>query len=253
MSDVRVMIGLPTMEFARQAKFYDYFYMIDKPPGTTISMSHGQSPARNRNIIIQQAIDNNFTHVFFVDDDVCIPKDALTRLLAHDKDIVSGLYLMRNFPHAPVAFNVALNDGKCRFKFLRDNETGLVEVVNFGLGCCLIKVDVFKKIPAPWITIGQLNAEEWNDDIQFFNRARDEFGYQLWLDLDVRCGHMATVTVWPEPNKEGKWLTVYDTQGHGNAAFHAANPIQLYGNDAFEQLMESTKHKIVKDVSRGNY
>lgn len=245
----KIMVGVPTMEFARQAKFYDYFYALQRPENTIFSFSHGQSPASNRNIIIESALKADCTHIFFVDDDVLIPADALVKLLAHDKDIVSGLYLMRNFPHAPIAFNVALNDGKCRYKFLNNNERGLVEVVNFGLGCCLIKTEVFKKVEAPWIRIGQLNSQEWNDDIDFFNRCR-EAGFQLWLDLEVRAGHMATVTVWPEYNEEHKqWLTVYDTQGRGHAAFLAANPTQVYGNDMYEKMLEANKDKVIKDLS----
>jgi hypothetical protein len=240
------------MEMGRQAKFWGWFLCIDKPDGTTVSMSHGQSPAQNRNILIRQALEHNCTHIFFVDDDVLIPQDALKRLLAHDKDIVSGLYLMRNFPHAPIAFNVAMKDGKCRFKFLNNEETGLIEVVNFGLGCCLIKTDVFRKMPDPWIRIGQLNTQEWNDDIDFFNRARGDYDYHLWLDLDVRCGHMGTVVIWPEYKEDkGIWLTSYDTQGAGHASFYAATPQQIYGSDEYEKMLEARKHLVTVDLSHG--
>jgi hypothetical protein len=234
---VKVVMGIPTMEFARQARFYDALYSIQKPENTLMSLAHGQSPASNRNAIIKNALaDPEVTHVFFIDDDVLIPSDALMKLLAHDKDIVSGLYLFRSFPHAPIAFNAAMSDGKCRFKFLNDDETGLVQVANIGLGCVLIKREVFERLGGPnWITIGQLNSQEWNDDIEFFNRCRS-FGYKLWLDLDVRCGHMASVAVWPD-YQDGKWLTVYDTQGRGNAAFFPAGPKQLYPDDMYEQML----------------
>lgn len=245
----KVVIGIPTMEMARIAKFYDFLFSIDKPEGTTISLAHGQSPAANRNAIIDMALEADATHIFFIDDDVLIPKDALPRLLAHDKDIVSGLYLMRNFPHAPIAFNAALNDGRCRFKFLRTGEKGLVEVVGFGLGCCLIKMDVFKKMEKPWIRIGQLNAQEWNDDIEFFNRARELYDYKLWLDLDIQCGHVATVTLWPQCREDGDWVTIYDTQGRGNAAFLAATPQQIYGNDEYEKYVDEHRHLVTKDFS----
>lgn len=238
------------MEFARQAKFYDHLFAIDKPEGTVLSLAHGQSPAQNRNVMIENALKDDATHVFFIDDDVLIPKDTLYRLLAHDKDIVSGLYLMRNFPHAPIAMNVSLSDGRCRFKFLQNNERGLVEAVNFGLGCCLIKTDVFRKVDKPWITIGQMNAVEWNDDIQFFNRCREKYGYKLWLDLDVRAGHMCTVTLWPHYNEEQKqWLTMYDSQGAGHAAFFAATPKQVYGEDSYERMLEENKHLVTMDLT----
>lgn len=244
----RIVIGVPTAEFARQAKFYDYLFALDKPDRTTVSLAHGQSPAHNRNAIIDSALEVNATHVFFVDDDLLIPQDTLTRLLAHDKDIVSGLYLTRNFPHAPIAMDIALTDGSCRFKFLKSGETGLVEAVNFGLGCCLIKTDVFRKMEKPWIRLGQLNPQEWNDDIEFFNRARHS-GYQLWLDLDVRCGHMATVAIWPQYNEaEKQWLTLYDSQGRGHAAFFAATPDQVYGQEEYDKVLESVRHMIEKEV-----
>lgn len=239
------------MEFARQAKFYDYLHQLDKPPGTILSLAHGQSPAQNRNVMIENALKvENLTHIFFIDDDVLVPRDALYRLLAHDKDIVSGLYLMRNFPHQPIAMNVSLNDGRCRFKFLDNDETGLVEVVNFGLGCCLIKADVFRKIEKPWITIGQLNSQEWNDDIEFFNRAREKYGYRLWLDLEVCAGHMGTAVFWPKYDPQTKvWTTVYDTQGAGHAAFYAATPHQVYGEDEYEKMLKANKHLVTKDFT----
>ncbi len=249
MRDLKVVIGVPTMEFARQAKFYDYFNMIERPANTLVSFSHGQSPAMNRNLIIKQALEANASHVFFVDDDVCIPHDALLKLIAHDKDIVSGLYLMRNYPHAPIAFNVAFNDGKCRFKFLEDGKEGLVEVVNFGLGCALIKTEVFEKLgESNWVRIGQLNSQEWNDDIDFFNRCRAA-GFKLYLDQNIRCGHMCTATLWPE-YRDGRWMTVYDTQGGGHAAFWAATPQQIYGDDTYERsLKEFTEQGRVEKVA----
>lgn len=242
MNDLKVVIGLPTMEMARQAKFYDYLNQLERPLGTLLSCSHGQSPAMNRNIIIKQALEVDATHIFFIDDDVCIPRDALLKLLAHNKDIVSGLYLHRNYPHAPIAFNVAYNDGRCRYKFLENGDNGLVEIVNAGLGCALIRTEVFRTLGTEnWIRLGQLNSQEWNDDIDFFNRCRAA-GFKMYLDQTVCCGHMATATIWPE-YKDGKWLTVYDTQGGGHAAFWAATPKQIYGDDTYERSLKEFREQ----------
>lgn len=249
MIEAKIGIGIPTMEMARQAKFYDYVDLIQKPKGTVIFRSHGQSPAQNRNIIIKEALKHNCTHILFIDDDVLVPPDIIAKLLHHNKHIVSGLYLMRGFPHAPIAFNVALKDAKCRFKFLDNKETGLVQVVNFGLGACLINTEVFRKVKEPWITIGQCGDHTgWNDDIEFFNRCRDEYGFKLWLDLDVWCGHMGTVTIWPN-YKDGQWLTTYDTAGAGSASFYAATPKQVYGNDEYEKYVKENQNKVIMDLS----
>jgi hypothetical protein len=207
-----ILIGVPTADMARQAEFYDYFNALDKPLGTIITFAHGQSPARGRNLIIQQAIKHDCSHIMFFDDDVRIPSDALNRLLAHDKDIVTGLYLMRNSPHQPIIFDIAYDDGKCRFVKLTPEHKGLIEIVACGLGCCLIKTDVFRQMEEPWIRLGECEPDNWCDDIGFFNRARKQ-GYKLYCDLDVRVGHMAAVTLLPTRDANGNWHVTYDTRG----------------------------------------
>lgn len=206
----KVMIAVPTGEFARRADFYDYFNAIDKPEGTMLTFAHGQSPAKNRNIMIRTALEHKATHILFIDDDVLLPPSGLKQLLAHDLDIVSGLYLLRNYPHLPVMFEEWFDDGRCRYAFLDKNTSGLKEVVNIGLGCVLIKMDVFRAMSDPWITIGQIDQEGWSDDVHFFNKAR-EAGFRMYVDTDVRCGHTHTVAIWPHRRDSGEWTSLYNT------------------------------------------
>lgn len=214
----KIMICVPTAEFARRADFYDYFNALDKPNGTMITFSHGQSPARNRNIMIRLALQNNATHILFLDDDMSFKPDLLKRLLSHNLDIVSGLYVMRNYPHLPVMFDEKMNDGKCKFKFLRPDVRGVVEVVNIGLGACLIKTDVFRQMCGDndpekfcWITLGEAEADHWSDDISFFNRV-SKMGIKMHVDTDARCGHVITAIITPEFDEDkGGWFTTYNT------------------------------------------
>ena len=224
---VKVLIGIPTAEMARRADFYDYFNMLDKPVGTGIAFIHGQSPARGRNMIIEQALEHNFTHVLFVDDDVVFKPEALITLLGHNKDIVSGLYVMRNFPHTPIIFDEALEDGRCFTHYLSDNESGLVPIVASGAGFLLIKTDVFRQMSpfCPqsnnkpcWFTLGELEKDHWCDDISFFLHARNAGISDMWVDLNCLVGHMAQVTVWPNL-LNGKWQTTYDTKGPQTVSF----------------------------------
>lgn len=209
----KVMIGVITAEYARKADFYDHFNQLVKPEGSLITFAHGQSPARNRNIIIRQALEMDCSHVLFVDDDVIIPPDGLTKLLAHDKDIVSGLYLMRNHPHYPIAFDFASVDGLCNHLVL-DKYKGqnLIQIVAAGLGCCLIHTDVFRGMQAPWIRMGELESDMWCDDLGFFKRVR-EAGFDIFLDTTVLVGHQAAVVIWPIKSEDGTLKIGYDTAG----------------------------------------
>lgn len=209
----KVMIAVPTGEFARRAIFYDFFNAMEKPVGSVISFAHGQSPAKNRNLMIQQALQHECTHILFLDDDVLPKADLLSKLLNHNKDLVTGLYFMRNYPHRPIIFDYADEEGKCRWHYLSEGEIGLIEVVATGLGCILIKTDVFRNMEEPWIRLGEIESDMWCDDTGFFKRVREK-GYKIYCDLSATVGHMATCTIVPE-YREGKWFTVYDTTGEG--------------------------------------
>ena len=207
---MKLMIGVPTGEYGRRADFYDYFNGLEKPEGTIIMFVHGQSPAKNRNVIAEAAIKHDCTHVLYIDDDMAFKGDVLTKLLAHsDKDVVSALYLMRNYPHYPVIFDEVHENGKCKFMFLTPGRKGLTEVVNCGFGFVLIKTDVFKALEKPWIRLGEIEKDEWCDDVAFFNRVR-EAGFKIYCDLDIWIGHMLNVTLWPGKSGED-WCSVYLT------------------------------------------
>jgi len=245
---IKVLIGIPTGEYGRRADFADYKDLLIKPDGTIISSSHGQSPARNRNIIIRQALEHDCTHILFLDDDMGFEPDLLMRLLAHDKDMVTGLYLMRNFPHYPIIFDEAYTDGRCRFSFLRPGRQGLEEIVNAGFGCVLIKTEVFKGMASRgqtfktvegndlWLTLGELEKDHWCDDISFFLRAR-RAGYKLYVDLEARCQHFITGSILPVRMEDGTWHTqLVTTASSEGVRFAQAVPTVEELNKKIEEM-----------------
>jgi glycosyltransferase involved in cell wall biosynthesis len=207
MANKKILIALVTGEHIRQASFIPSFLGLLRPDNSLTSTVHGQSPAAARNTIIKQALDNNCTHVFFMDDDMIFPPDTLIKLIAHDKPIVTALYLLRTFPHRPAFFDKAYDDGKCKFTSLTKGLNGLVKGVNAGLGAVLISTEVFKKVEAPWVRLGEIDKDGWCDDVGFFNRCRAA-GYDVWCDLDAPVGDMNTITIWPE-NVNGEWFSNY--------------------------------------------
>lgn len=225
MTEVKLAICMPTAEMARQAVVYDYFDSIIKPTGTLIIRPHGQSPAAGRNLAIEGALANNCTHILFIDDDTVPPNDIFVKLIAHDVDMVTGIYPMRNYPHQPILFTYADEGARCTHYFPPDGVgEGLVPLKAAGLGACLINTRVFKAMPRPWITLGELIPEHWNDDISFFLRA-EKHGFHLWGDLSVRCGHFASMLV-KNDFIDGKWLTTYESYGTRALAFPLVKPVE---------------------------
>jgi hypothetical protein len=214
----KILIAVRTGEFARKAEWFSSFMALDKPIGCVVTMVHGQSPARNANIAIQQALEISASHIFFIDDDN-IPADPyiISKLAAHDKDIVSGLYVLRNAPHRPCIFDSANEHGMCAHHYLKPGEKGLIPIVNCGFGSVLIKTKVFRKMleaqpDRPLVTLGEAEKDHWCDDITFFNRARN-LGFELFCDLDQIVGHHHTVVLWPNRHESGNWFTIYDSGG----------------------------------------
>ena len=220
-----VLIGVPTAGYSRNDSFYDYFNLLDKPSGTAITFARGQSPARNRNLIIDQAILNDFTHILFIDDDIAFRPDLLSRLMTHNVEIVTALYLMRNFPHQPIIFDHADEQGRCRHHYPAENESGLIPIVACGLGACLIKTEIFKFLEKPYIRLGELEKDHWCDDIGFFKRVRAA-SFPIFCDLDTPVGHMSNIIVNPV-KEDGKWFVTYDTNGTGKITIPALVPIYV--------------------------
>lgn len=232
---MKVMIGVSTAGYLRNASFLEYFAAVQRPVDSIGAFVHGQSPARGRNHLFQLALEQECTHILLLDDDVCPPADIIARLMRHDKDIVTGVLLKRDFPHTPILFHTSLPDGKCGVQFLNElSEEGLIPIKNCGLGCVLIKTEVLKKLlpfnvkqtdataPPAWVTLGEAVPDHWCDDTVFFNRCT-ELGIEMFCDLSVKVGHMGQVTIWPR-YEDGKWLTVYDVGGKDNIKFPVVIP-----------------------------
>lgn len=210
----KILIGVSTGEYARRADFYDYYNLLKKPEGTMSLFCHDRSPAHGRNKVIEAAKQENCTHLLLIDDDMAYREDALEKLLEHDVDIVSGLYLSRAYPHTPLAFDIADEmDGSAGSMYLTtDDKRRLVPIVAAGFGFCLFKMLVFERMEQPYVRLGELNAEQWCDDIGFFNRARLA-GIKSYVDMECLLGHMGTMIIWPNRDSSGQWFAGYDTNG----------------------------------------
>jgi len=209
----KVYIGVPTAEFARPAVFYDYLEFLQVPSNTMRRAFHTNSAAHNRNLIIDDALAHDCTHILFIDDDMAFPPNSLMKLLAHDKLIIGGLYFNKAFPHPPVLFDKSYNvHGHCytlERHLLRDDETGVIKIGACGFGFMLVDTAIFNSLEEPYVRHGEVIADKRNEDIGFCERLI-EAGFDIHCDLNTVIGHIGIATFWPS-RKEGKWYTAIDT------------------------------------------
>lgn len=148
----------------------------------------------NRLLLVNLAKEQGCEYLFFVDHDVVYPTDTLTRLLAHDKDVVAAHYNVRSIaPPLGMAFDVA---GE-RIPLIeyaphdwRLPHTELFQVGGIGCGCMLIKLPIFDKLERPFFQI-RIDGDEItvSEDLWFCNRVR-RAGFELWCDPTLKCYHM---------------------------------------------------------------
>ena len=77
---------------------------LDLPDGWKKEMLIGGDWCGARNDLCQLVLDEGYSHLWFMDDDHAFPPQMLTKLLAHDKPLVTPICLTRVHPFNPVQY-----------------------------------------------------------------------------------------------------------------------------------------------------
>jgi GT2 family glycosyltransferase len=212
------MIGMASGESLRFSQFVTSIYGLTRPPNTVFMQSIGFSVATNWNIIARTFLrhPDKLDWLLLVEDDHLLPQDTIIRMLAHDVDIVSALYVQRVAPFGACVFDrVEEGTGRVFNRILRKGDRGLVPVMAVGGGCLLIKRRVLEVIGDPWWDYGHTAfPDACNHDINFSRRVR-EAGFQIWCDLELAIEHMVIMPVKPFRKADGTWRTKLSTGATG--------------------------------------
>lgn len=183
-----ILIAVPTNKYIEPETFKS-IYDLEVPPGyiTNFQFFYGYQVDQIRNLIAHWAV--NFDYLFSVDSDIVLPRNALSRLLSHDKDIVSGLYIQRKHNiHALELYRNGINVPYNDIKGL-----GLVEVDSCGFGCVLVKSNVIKDIGYPQFVYKSAidHKDTVSEDTYFCHKAK-ELGYRVYADTFIQCNHIGS-------------------------------------------------------------
>lgn len=147
--------------------------------------------ARNR--LARRAIDEEFTHVLWLDSDMTFEEGIVDDLLFCGKDMVCGAFVSRRQPYKPCVYTSIEDPGN------------MTKVENFGLepfrvdGCgfavVMTRVRLLKEV---WDRFGTcfLPTDRYGEDLAFCDRVK-QIGKEIWCDPTVRAGHIAHVPVYP--------------------------------------------------------
>lgn len=127
----------------------------------------------NRDIIVGQALENDCSHLLFVDSDLMFQADAISRLMARNVDIVGARYNKRILPISPT---------------VKQEISAIAEVPFVPSGFLMVNCNVFKTIGKPYFSFDERSD---SDDLYFCNKALDA-GFKVYCDPTIPIGHLGT-------------------------------------------------------------
>lgn len=156
-----------------------------------------------RNFCVLHFAQTDNTHLFFIDNDVVPPEDALEKLVAADKPVISGLY---HHMRQDDRFEEPVKKW-CVFRYGQDHKGdyglqpvedgfGVVPIKRAGAGCLLIRRDVLEAVGYPWFRFKyhEYGVMQYGEDIDFCQKA-EKAGFELFAHFDVKCKHLKEIFI----------------------------------------------------------
>lgn len=188
----RILIAIPTARNI-EADTFKSIYDLEVPEGyeTTFQYFYGYNIDQIRNLIADWVV-KGFDYLFSVDSDIAFPPDTLKKLLAHDKDIVSGLYIQRKpGQHILEIYEDNGRGGVTNVPYAKIAGHRQYEIAGCGFGCVLVKAEVMRAIPYPHFKYYSAldHKNTISEDVDFCQKARER-GFKLWADATILCRHI---------------------------------------------------------------
>lgn len=165
-----------------------------------------------REKLCEAAVKGNCDYIIMYDDDMVLPpnfaQDMLETMQRNPKiDVLGALAFMRNAPHYPVIYStiegydpVAHSEYYIREFVKRYPKNTLVECDAVGFGGVGIKVDLLKKLKAPWF----MSTTGTGEDVWFCYRAKRDANARIFMDTRIKMGHLKNPEIVDEDYFE-KW------------------------------------------------
>jgi len=187
-----ILIAIPTAKYIEVETFKSIYDLI-VPPGYTVSFQYffGYQIDQIRNLIADWVV-KGYDYLFSVDSDIAFEPDTLVKLLSHDCDAVTGLYIQRKpGQHILEIYEQNAHGGFVNADYATLKDRGLVEIAGAGFGCILIKRAVFTTIGYPQFKYHSAlsHNDTVSEDVFFCQRAR-ECGFRIWVDTSIKCRHI---------------------------------------------------------------
>jgi len=192
----RILIAIPTARNIEPDTFKSIYDLII-PDGCVADFQYffGYNIDQIRNLIADWIV-NGYDYLFSVDSDISFNPDTLEKLLKHDVDVVSGLYIQRKpGQHILEVYEHNGRGGVNNIPYEKIKGKGLLEIASCGFGCVLVKSQVMKAVGYPQFEYHSAinHANTVSEDVDFCRKALDK-GFKIWADTTIQCRHTGSFT-----------------------------------------------------------
>lgn len=204
---MKILIAVPTFETIYPDTFKAIWDLDKGEHEVYFDFVRGYDCAAARNNIASLALEKGVDYVLMIDNDVTLPRDGLLNLLSHNEDVVLGYYAHRDsdniYRGRTCLCKILAPDGTEYFNYptesqysadelhnMASNGINLIKVHGGGMGCALIKTEVFTRLEYPWYSwINYQDRGVLSEDLYFCEQCKAN-GIPVCADTRVSCGHM---------------------------------------------------------------
>lgn len=190
----KILIAIPTAKNI-EAETFRSIYNLEIPNGYQADFQYfyGYNIDQVRNLIADWVV-KGYDYLFSVDSDIAFAPDTLKKLLSHDRDVVSGLYIQRKpGKHTLEIYEHNERGGVSNMPYGKLKGRELVEIAGCGFGCVLVKGEVMRKIGYPQFKYYSAidHANTISEDVDFCKKAINA-GFKIWAAPRVQCRHIGS-------------------------------------------------------------
>lgn len=191
--EIRLSIGVPSSGFVRAGFAHSLANMmgylasvgIQSKPGATLLLQlnivEGSVIHMAREEIVTRSLEQNSTHILFLDDDMVFQANILDELMSRNVPAVLTNYLLKTAN--PVFLTV---DTENKNIVTNEQSTGIQLANSGGFGVSLFNIEIFKTTPQPWflpLWIPEIKRYT-TEDVPFFHRIK-KAGFEVYVDHDA--------------------------------------------------------------------
>ena len=208
MDQIKLMVAIPTLDYMHE-KFVESLtnltkHLCELGIEFDICFERGTLVYIARDKLVKKAINEEFSHVLWLDADMVFDPDMIDILLEMKEDMVCGLFRGRHEKRMVCLYSSL--SPITRYEALDSNPellNDILEVDACGFGCVLTTVELLSKIFYENDFTCFTPMRMFGEDLSFCVRAK-ELGYNIYCNPKAEVGHVGNAII--KADRTVEWL-----------------------------------------------